>query len=130
MTKTYREVIQFVNAATTYVSQNHDENKLKYALTKTQKSAAKVVETYNEKLEDLRIDHCSVDEKGTILRDANGNYLFGRDGLRALVQGQRVLNNQGVEVQEHITEIPENFDENYREAFTGFVFQNGSEPNI
>lgn len=130
MTKTYQEVIRFVNAATNYASQNHDENKLKYALTKTQKSVAKVVEEYNEKLEDLRIDHCSVDEKGIILRDANGNYLFGRDGLKALVQGQRALNNQNVEVQEHIAEIPENFDETYREVFTGFVLQNGSEPNI
>src|SRR5256886_1676243 len=122
MTKTYKEVIQFVNAAANYITQHPEENKLKYALTKVQKSATKLIEDYNERLEDLRIDHCSVDDKGIILRDANGGYVFTRDGLKALVHGQRDLIGQSVEIQEHIvTELPEKFDENYREAFTGFV---------
>ena len=60
-----------------------------------------------------------MDDKGIILRDANGGYVFTRDGLKALVHGQRDLIGQSVEIQKHIvTELPEGFDE---AMFAGFL---------
>lgn len=122
MTKTYKEILQFVNATTNYLDKFPEDNKLRYALKKVQKNSLKALEKYNELLEDLRIDHCSVDDKGIVLRNEQGNYLFAKDGLKALVHAQRELILQTVEIQEHlVTELPEKLHENYREVFSGFV---------
>lgn len=58
--------------------------KLEHARNQTLKNAANFVEAYNDKLEDLNIDYCSTDEKGNIVRDARGQYIFTKDNQRAL----------------------------------------------
>lgn len=58
--------------------------KLEHARNQTLKNAAAFIEAYNEKLEDLNIDYCSTDEKGNIVRDARGQYIFNKDNQRAL----------------------------------------------
>ena len=58
--------------------------KLEHARNQTLKNAAAFVEAYNDKLEDLNIDYCSTDEKGNIVRDGRGQYIFTKDNQRAL----------------------------------------------
>ncbi len=58
--------------------------KLEHAKNQTLKNAASFIEAYNDKLEDLNIDYCSTDEKGNIIRDARGQYIFNKDNQRAL----------------------------------------------
>lgn len=58
--------------------------KLEHAKNQTLKNAAPFIEAYNDKLEDLNIDFCSTDEKGNIIRDQRGQYIFSKDKQRAL----------------------------------------------
>ena len=58
--------------------------KLEHARNQTLKNASSFIEAYNDKLEDLNIDYCSTDEKGNIIRDARGQYIFNKDNQRAL----------------------------------------------
>ena len=58
--------------------------KLEHARNQTLKNAASFIEAYNDKLEDLNIDYCSTDEKGNIVRDPRGQYIFTKDNQRAL----------------------------------------------
>lgn len=58
--------------------------KLEHAKTQTLKKASKFIEVYNDRLEDLNIEYCSTDEKGNILRDSAGQYLFTKDNQRKL----------------------------------------------
>lgn len=58
--------------------------KLEHARNQTLKNANQFIEAYNDKLEDLNIDYCSTDERGNILRDARGQYIFTKDNQRAL----------------------------------------------
>lgn len=58
--------------------------KLEHARNQTLKNAGPFIEAYNDKLEDLNIDYCSTDERGNILRDARGQYIFTKDNQRAL----------------------------------------------
>jgi hypothetical protein len=61
--------------------------KLEHARNQTLKNASSFIEAYNDKLEDLNIDYCSTDEKGNIIRDARGQYIFNKDNQRALSKG-------------------------------------------
>jgi len=58
--------------------------KLEHARNQTLKNASSFIEAYNDKLEDLNIDYCSTDDKGNIIRDARGQYIFNKDNQRAL----------------------------------------------
>ena len=58
--------------------------KLEHARNQTLKNASAFIESYNDKLEDLNIEFCSTDEKGNILRDAKGQFLFTKENQRAL----------------------------------------------
>ena len=60
--------------------------KLDHARNQTLKNAAVFIETYNDKLEDLNIDYCSTDEKGNIIRDQRGQYIFTKDKQRSLAK--------------------------------------------
>jgi hypothetical protein len=58
--------------------------KLEHARNQTLKNAGPFIEAYNDKLEDLNIDYCSTDDKGNIIRDARGQYIFTKENQRAL----------------------------------------------
>lgn len=60
--------------------------KLEHARNQTLKNASSFVEAYNDKLEDLNIDYCSTDDKGNIIRDQRGHYIFTKDNQRALAK--------------------------------------------
>lgn len=69
--------------------------------TKTQRKLFKIYEkikdhydTYLEKMEDLRLDHAQVNEKGTLILNEKGDYNFTKEGLKALNKAVAELNAQ------------------------------------
>jgi len=60
------------------------DTKLEHARNQTLKNAQEFVEKYNEKIKDLSIDFCATNEKGHILRDQHGAYVFTKENERAL----------------------------------------------
>lgn len=69
--------------------------------TKTQRKLFKIYEKvkhhydeYLEKLEDLRLEHAQVDEKGSLILDEKGGYNFTKEGLKALNKAYVDLGNQ------------------------------------
>lgn len=119
---TYRQINEFIAAASVYLKAHPEPSKLEYALKKMLKRSGAVMEDYNEKLEDLRIDNCIENDKGVIARDERGNYQFSKDGLKTLLKAHRELADKPVSLEVYIaTALPENLSEADRENFAGFV---------
>lgn len=125
MPRTYTEIFTFTNVAVSYLKRHEkdqDESKLRYALKKLVKAGQKVFEDYQEQVEDLRIEHCSEDERGNIQRDAQQNYTFTKDKLRQLTKAIRVLAEKSVEFKPYLVEVaPVDLTDAERDAFAGFV---------
>lgn len=74
-----------------------DKNsKLEHARKQTLKNASVFIESYNDKLEDLNIEFCSTDERGNILRDHAGQYLFTKENQKLLIAAVRNFMNSEV----------------------------------
>src|SRR6476660_6167906 len=92
MTKTYQQLVAFINYARTYLQQHKEQkSKYTYALERMDKRLAKPTEDYTEALGDLQIEHAATDEKGTLLTDEKGQFRYSKDGLRARNKAQRAL---------------------------------------
>jgi len=81
---TNREGFRFINFLVALSAPQ--DTKLEHARNQTLKNAAEFIERYNDKLEDLNIDFCSVNEKGHILKDQNGDRVFTKDNQRAFAR--------------------------------------------
>src|SRR5947209_18516731 len=81
--KTYQDVNEFYQAAQRYLQEHPEDNKLRYALNRTMKSAGRVLADYQDKVEEINIEHCLAanEGKGEILRDDRGQYKFTKDGM-------------------------------------------------
>jgi hypothetical protein len=78
----YADIFQFIQNANNWLSNHKDETRIHYALRKLIKQCNKLIVVYQEKIEELNIDNCSVDEKGIILRDERNEYKFTKEGLK------------------------------------------------
>jgi hypothetical protein len=73
--------------------------KLGTVLRKQSKVVHTALEDYREKVEDLRIEHCSVDEKNNILKDKDNQYIFTKEHLRAFGKASKELSNSDLEIE-------------------------------
>lgn len=121
--KTNSELIQFINVANEILFSEYKETKFALSIKKQAKVFQNALEKYNEDMEDARVEHCSVDERGNIIYNPDKSKVFSKDGLHALNKKARELIKQSVEVEIFIKEesFPENFKEEYREYFTEFI---------
>ena len=55
-----------------------------------------VIDEYNEKSNELRLDNASVDEQGILLLNEKGGYKYGKEGLKNLTKQLQDLDNQEV----------------------------------
>jgi hypothetical protein len=62
-----------------------EDTKVSQKLTKIAKKLEKYLNDYNEKVEEIRIDNASTDEKGVILKEEKGGYKFSKEGLKNLL---------------------------------------------
>lgn len=89
-----------------------------YALKRIKNQVKKYVKKYSDDLEDLRIDLCSVDEKGNVLKDEKG-YVFSKENLKTLTIKARQL--QEFEIEPYFaTDFPE-LTEDQKELFAGIL---------
>jgi hypothetical protein len=137
MMQTYKEILAFANASRGYLERvKGQKTKLAYAIERVTKGyaaqAEKLEAAYREKLADLDIEHCSTDERGNILTDGAGRYVYTKDAQRARLKRQREelerLLGAVVEVEPYFaTALPDDLSDAEREALTGFVIKPGEE---
>ena len=124
MTKTFKDLFEFLTVANAYT----EDDKLKYAFDKmkNQKNGRlqNAMETWNETLADLQYDHASLDEKGNLLRDEKNNLKFTVPKQKEFDKAVRELRKKTFEFEPYYaTELPKDLDEFTREALIGFVIR-------
>lgn len=85
--------------------------------TKTQKKLKKIyeklkpmIDDYQEKLEDIRLDNASVDENGNLILDNKGTYKFTKEGIKKINEKIKELNDSVVEFKPIDIINPEGLD--------------------
>ena len=118
--KTISECQSFLQVASKF---SEGETKLSYAIKKVSKSIEKGFKKYNDTLEDARIDFCSTDEKGNVLKDDKGGYVFSKENLKLLTQKNRELIETPFEVESYIATDLTGIEltEGEKELLTDFV---------
>lgn len=101
--KTYADVLNFINAASVYAKESK-ENFLTRAIAKLRPALMKIVDSYNELLDDIDRKYCTVtnDDYKTILRDEKGNYRFTPENQGKRNKEVGKLLNTKVEIPVHI----------------------------
>lgn len=92
--KKYSELLQLVQTLNVLL-QNEEFVKVETkGVKKLQKIGEKIkshLDTYNEKLEEIRLDNANTDKDGSLLLDEKGGYRYSKDGLKALNKKVREL---------------------------------------
>ena len=114
--RTYKELQEFDNAATAYLVANgyydkdnrrftdKEPTKLVSNMRNVIKQCSKHFEEFEECMEELRIDHCSVDEKSkVILRELDKTYKYTKEKLKELNTAAKNLRNEKVVIHERMT---------------------------
>jgi hypothetical protein len=85
--KTYQDLLNVVRAVNVLVNNKEHADANTKGVKKLQKIGEKLkshLETYNEKLEDLRLDCANTDKDGSLLLDENGGYKYTKEQLKEL----------------------------------------------
>jgi hypothetical protein len=147
--KSQKSIVQiraFVTTATEYLKKNGYtqviDGKLDFSdkedttLSKNlkniiKKQCQKIFEEFEEKTEDMRLDHCAVDPvKLTILRDENKGYIYTPEKLKAFNKlYKEKVNTQDIDIHLRLVEDWEKFrlTEDEVEAFKGFALPENAE---
>lgn len=94
VSKSYQELLQLVNAINILSGNQEHASANTKGIKKLQKIGTKMKEhldTYNEKLEDIRLDNAHTEENGCLILDEKGGYKFSKDGLKKMNKDVRVL---------------------------------------
>lgn len=94
VTKTYSELLMLVRAINILTSSKEENASNNKGIKKLQKIGTKIKEhldTYNDKLEDIRLDNANTDKDGSLLLDENGGYKFSKEGLKNLNKAVKEL---------------------------------------
>lgn len=134
MKRTNEQIIDFLNDANRYVPQKGEDKKpkdtkLRYAINKMKDRAMKLHQKYLGQIEDERIAECIEDKDKGIARGPQDQYMFTKDGLKAVLKRQRELAEEEVEIEPYFaTSLPADFDINDYQHFEGFVVPEQTEP--
>src|SRR6266446_975287 len=124
--KSNQEINEFYSAAQRYLQGHPEDNKLRYALVRTVKSASRVLGQYQDGVEEVNINNCLAadDGKGAILRDARGEYQFNKEGALKRKAQIGELFRKKISLNVHFaTNLPEDLSLSDRDAFLGFVIR-------
>lgn len=92
--KTYQDLLNVVRAVNVLVNNKEHADANTKGVKKLQKIGEKLkshLDTYNEKLDDIRLDCANTDKDGSLLLDENGGYKFTKDKLKELNKKVKVL---------------------------------------
>ncbi len=142
MKKTFKQIREF-SIYSGLIAMRHPNTKISYAIKKVLKKLVKIVDEYNGKLEDIRIDHCFTNSDGVIeynvTKDGSGNevrhYKFKKDELKKKLKEEREVaeewNSKEFEVEPYLaTEVPEDITDEEKEALDGFVLKLDETPIV
>jgi hypothetical protein len=88
---TYKELNLLVRNI--QASVGDQETKIQKKLFKIFEKIKPTLEDYNDKVNELRLDNASVDEKGIVLMDEKGGYKFSKEGVKLLTKQISNLDN-------------------------------------
>ena len=73
---------------------NGEETKVQKKLVKIFEKVKPIIQEYQDKINELRLDNASVDDKGILLTDEKGGYKFSKEGVKTLNKQLQDLDNQ------------------------------------
>jgi hypothetical protein len=126
--KTHREVITFINVATEWIKRNDNRHeKFRWALTRVLKRAQTVYGDYQRRLQDINVDHASVDDDGNCVpsKVQGETYAMTPDKTKARNAAvHKLLASTPVDVEPYYaTEVPPDLKPEVVDAFDGFVLK-------
>lgn len=90
---TYKELIETLDLIGKNL--NGQETKIQKKLVKIYgKLKSSYYDAYDEMRNDIRLEHASVDEKGNVLLNDKGDYVFSKDALKLLQKDLKELLNR------------------------------------
>jgi len=124
--RTFDQFMDFADKASIWRAREQNaQTKLGYAITKVLPRIAAVQRQHADLVEDARVEHASVDEKGLLITDPGGNYRFKKDEWQKCLKRLRALRGEMLfEIEPYFaTSLPcaENLSEEEREAMLGIV---------
>lgn len=90
MKKNYAELFVVVGALNHFAQGGKTIGQKK--LIKIAERLKPILDDYNEKAEDLRLDNASVDKDGNLILNEKGGYQFTKEGAKKLAQQSKELN--------------------------------------
>jgi hypothetical protein len=90
--KTYKDLYMVVAYTAANIMNESTKGQKKLALIR--KKFQPYLDEYNEKRDELRLDHASVDDKGNLIMDEKGEYKFSKEGLKKLSQAVKELSDK------------------------------------
>lgn len=97
MKKKYAELFVLVGALNHFAQGGKTKGQKK--LIKIAERLKPILDDYNEKAEDLRLDNASVDKDGNLLLNEKGGYQFTKEGAKKLAQQSKELNLSSFEFE-------------------------------
>lgn len=91
----YNELIKTMNIIS--VLAGNGETKIQKKLIKLFEKLKVYYKVYEEKVEEIRLDNASVDEKGNLITDEKGAYKFSKDSLKKLNSAVKELTEKEFE---------------------------------
>ena len=73
---------------------NNEETKIQKKLVKIFEKVKPFIQEYQDKINELKLDNASVDDKGILLLDEKGGYKFSKEGIKTLSKQLQDLDNQ------------------------------------
>lgn len=130
VTKTYEEVMQYIQAANAWLAiRDNKQTALAYAMMRVsvdlQKALGPIQDDRSAEIEDIRGDYADTDDKGYIIRDASGQFAFKPTRLKEFNAAVRKINKKYAEKEVafpgyYATKLPE-LNPFEMEAFAGIV---------
>lgn len=87
--KTHGELLELVRALNTTPVEKGSKAEIK--LKKIAEKIKPIFEGYNEKREDIRLDHAYTDKNGILEMNEKGEYKFTKDGIKAMAKDMKKL---------------------------------------
>lgn len=89
VTKNYAELLDLVRGLNMTVAEKGSKKEVK--LKKIAEKVKPIFEEYNEKREDVRLDHAFEDKNGVLELNEKGEYKFTKDGIKAMAKDMKKL---------------------------------------
>lgn len=131
---TNQDAITFINAAGLWLERDAKDpsadSKFRYALRKVARRVGRLLEKFNETVEDINVEYASLQTKDkfgndlkepVLAKDEKGQYTYTPAGQKARTDAYRRLIRANVEVEPFIAIPPSPLSDNEAEAFEGFV---------